>query len=195
MSRGTCSIEGCAKPHKGRGYCHPHYELWRRYGVPQPMSRQADRIAERFWAKVDRGKPEQCWIWSGTLEDGYGRFSMFGRYGRAYRASWIITNGPIPDGLLVRHKCDVRACVNPRHLELGTQADNMRDMAERGGTAGRKLTDAQVFEIRNFYASGVSILQLRLAYGVSRTLIYNIVAGSVWTHVDGPTFENQRGNA
>jgi HNH endonuclease len=74
-----------------------------------------------------------CIEWSGGKnKSGYGRKWHKGRVLLAHRVAWIETHGPIPDGMCVLHRCDVRSCVNVEHLFLGTQADNMRDMAEKG---------------------------------------------------------------
>jgi hypothetical protein len=88
--------------------------------------------AARFWAKVQRG--EGCWEWQGANNGkGYGCFGKEGsRPYYAHRFSWELHAGPIPDGLFVLHRCDNRRCVNPEHLFLGTQGDNMRDMIAKG---------------------------------------------------------------
>ena len=85
---------------------------------------------ERFWAKVD--KTETCWLWTASKNWlGYGRFKFQGKTGGAHRYSYLLINGSIPDGLCVCHKCDVRACVNPEHLWLGTISDNAKDMVSK----------------------------------------------------------------
>ena len=85
---------------------------------------------ERFWMKVDKTKT--CWLWTASKNSlGYGRFKFQGKTGGAHRYSYLLVNGPIPDGLCVCHKCDVRACVNPKHLWLGTISDNAKDMVSK----------------------------------------------------------------
>jgi DNA-binding CsgD family transcriptional regulator len=108
------------------------------------------KFAERFWAKVQRS--DGCWNWRGkSAKDGYGCvvFNYRAENHRrnimraAHRIAWILRRGPIADGLFVLHSCDNRLCCNLAHLRLGTHADNMRDMAERGRSANTKLDPAQ----------------------------------------------------
>jgi hypothetical protein len=88
-------------------------------------------IDKRFWQYVN--KTGDCWLWIGAKKaTGYGYTSLSGKGVRAHRASWEIHRGPIPDGLCVLHKCDNPPCVNPDHLFLGTQQDNMTDKYNKG---------------------------------------------------------------
>ena len=101
-------------------------------------------VNERFFKRFERDSKTQCWNWTGALTpQGYGVIygkMIDGTYLKrtlAHRASWIIHNGPIPDGegahgTVVMHKCDNPTCVNPDHLMLGTQADNVKDMIAKG---------------------------------------------------------------
>ncbi len=91
----------------------------------------------RFWTHVD--KSGDCWIWTGARYAlGYGAFGPKGTGAMgAHRYSWILAHGEIPTGMLVLHKCDVRCCVNPDHLFLGTQKDNIADMIAKGRRRGR----------------------------------------------------------
>lgn len=96
-------------------------------------------VAERFFEKVDKDGAGGCWLWRGTiLKDGYGAFKLDHRTVRAHRMAWYLTHGEWPE-LLVLHRCDVRACVRPEHLFLGTARDNLQD-ASRKGRLGRKYT-------------------------------------------------------
>lgn len=94
-------------------------------------------IPERFWAKVAKAGPDDCWLWIGTkYQNGYGHF-MLDQAGDAHkqivahRMAWILTHGPVAEDLCVCHACDVPACCNPSHLWLGTKADNARDHRDK----------------------------------------------------------------
>lgn len=92
-------------------------------------------ITDRFWAKV--AKTDTCWLWTGHV-DTYGRFKFEGRSQPAHRVAWQLLRGPIPDwtgqttGVCVIHACDNPICVNPAHLRLGNQAENVADMKAKG---------------------------------------------------------------
>lgn len=87
----------------------------------------------RFWRRVERVE-SGCWLWRGSLDGGgYGQISTAQGFApaKAHRVSWEMRNGPIPDGMVVCHTCDTPACVNPDHLFIGTQQDNMRDCSRK----------------------------------------------------------------
>lgn len=93
-------------------------------------------IEERFWSKVLMIPFSECWLWTGWHDaDGYGKLAIPSPSRSqllAHRVSWEIHHGPIPAGKCVLHRCDTPSCINPAHLFLGTQADNMRDMHAKG---------------------------------------------------------------
>lgn len=148
-------------------------------------------LEERFWGKVE--KSAGCWIWTATKNrQGYGRIRSSGKTARAHRISWELANGPIPDGMDILHRCDNPACVNPAHLFLGTDDDNMRDKENKGRgnhavgmVHGRsKLTADQVREIRRLYSTG-QYLQRELGkrFGVHQTTIGYICRRESWAHI------------
>lgn len=93
---------------------------------------------ERFWSKVAKRGPDECWLWTGATfkkknkQMGYGRYAGDGQFTYAHRCAWIFTHGPIPKDKIIMHSCDVVLCCNPAHLSLGTDAENMLDMHRKG---------------------------------------------------------------
>lgn len=155
--------------------------------------------AARYWAKVDKtSSPRGCWLWTAAIhkKKGYGSARMRGRNYAAHRLSYQMHKGAIPDTLLVCHQCDVRNCVNPDHLWLGTNKANMKDMADKGRAAdgwqvprgenchNSKLSESDVLEIRKLYAAGgVSQYELADKFGVQQTQIGRITRGLRWRHI------------
>ena len=131
-----------------------------------------------------------CWEWTRTLNYGYGVFHFEYKRYRAHRFMWELHNGKIPKGLLVRHLCHNRKCVNPDHLMTGTNRDNSDDMLNAGrqrkgedvNTA--KLNESQVLEILQRFSIGKHTKQaLSEDYNVSRSTISLIVNGKIWKHL------------
>ena len=142
---------------------------------------------DRFYNKVNTSDPSGCHLWTAYKNaDGYGRFALNEKNRRAHRVAWELVKGTIPAGLCVLHKCDVRACVNPEHLFLGTAADNVRDMMEKGrsgkGEANgpAKLTEAAVLAIR---ADSRSLRKIAADYGVHWTTVSRIKIRKLWRHI------------
>lgn len=162
-----------------------------------------DSLPARFWAKVNRRGDDECWEWLASKNDGYGHMRIDRQHmEKAHRISYRLHHGEIPEGFCVMHKCDNRACVNPKHLSLGSLADNNTDrnaksrqaMGERLSVVKRgelhgaaRLTEEQVLEIRRRYIKGgVTQMQLADEYGVGRANIGAITIGRSWRHLAGP---------
>jgi len=120
------------------------------------MARPREDLAARFWAKVDKRGPDECWPWTGgKRRKGYGAIGEGGRGGKmlvASRLAYELQNGPIPEGHQVLHSCDNPPCCNGAHLFTGTNLDNIGDMREKGRQryvgGPRKLTEEQRQAIR-----------------------------------------------
>lgn len=159
------------------------------------------RWVVKFWQKVQAGKSDECWEWQGRVgKNGYGVTYMHSHHLYAHRMAWVITNGPIEDGLHVLHKCDNPRCVNPDHLFLGTQADNNRDMHRKGRNAQpggedhhrSRLTWEDVHTIRRRHAEErVPNKELAEEYGVHLATITGVIANRTW-HDEGYTPPAQR---
>jgi len=130
-----------------------------------------------------------CINFTGVPAREYGSVRFRGREIRANRAMWEHHNGPIPKGLVVRHKCDNKRCCNIEHLELGTPNDNVQDAVTRGrhakGTsmASAKLTENDIKPIRELIAKNIPPRIIGLQFGVSRAAIRHIKDGTSWKHV------------
>lgn len=147
---------------------------------------EALRLA-RFWGRVEVGFSNQCWPWKGRANPaGYGRFEG----SMAHRMAYELINGPIPEDLIVRHRCDNPPCCNPKHLLLGTQLDNMGDAVERKRIAhsrrnGRtKLTEEDVHYIRR-NPDRLTGRAMAERYGIARSTISYIQSGRSWKWVVG----------
>lgn len=176
-------------------------------------------VVERFWLKVERPEgPDACWLWTGDLSNnGYGTFTVGDDRSLAHRFAYALANGPIPDGLVLLHSCDMRACVRPSHLKPDTQQANMDDMwaKERGASGDRngarlyptrmkrgeengnaRLTEAMVVEARRLASEGVPRREIALRLGGVATAqgLHNAIVGATWAHLPGaiPVGEGRR---
>lgn len=157
-------------------------------------------IEERFWDKVKRQGTDQCWPWlagcyHASGPNMYGCIWAGGKMRGAHRVSWELHFGPIPTGAQVLHHCDNPRCVNPHHLFLGTNYDNVQDkmrkgrLGPRGGESnGRSvLTKDQIVGVRRRYAANEAYQrELAEEYGVTQATISSIVRGDRWPQAGGP---------
>ena len=144
---------------------------------------------DRFWEKVEKRDPDQCWTWTASLYGGgYGHF-WDGYHVAAHVFSWLIHRGKIPSGMCVLHECDNRKCVNPSHLFLGDHPINMNDMAAKGRSAkgidnGRaKLNAAKVRKIRKMRQQGMAMSKIADLLDVADNCVWQVVHRKTWGFV------------
>lgn len=146
-----------------------------------------------FWARVFKAGAKSCWLWKGTIKDGYGQLKRpDGTNVYAHRASVEIRNGRrVPDHLVVMHTCDNPRCVNPHHLRVATQRENVLDMHRKGRAptqvlkgdrhGSSKVSDAEVKAMRAAWAERhvTKVTQVALAeqYGITQAQVSRIVNG------------------
>ena len=160
------------------------------------MAKSKLTTVQRFELKYEVVTETGCWIWTAATYkssggDLYGNFQIDGALDGAHRAAWRLFVGPIPEGMHVLHRCDVSLCVNPAHLFLGTNQDNVDDKMRKGRfkpMIGEKhgmaiFTEADVLDIRARYARGERQVDIAHAYGVERFPIYQIVHRRLWKHI------------
>jgi len=148
-------------------------------GVPKRYD-----IAARFWAKVKRGEPNECWEWIGaTYNWGHGVMRAVDRklFG-AHRVSYVLHHGFIPAEIFVCHRCDNPKCVNPAHLFLGTPKDNLQDAASKNrmpfgeNHPKTKFSSESVAKVRSDSAH-FTHRELAERHGVSRAMVWRILNG------------------
>jgi hypothetical protein len=152
---------------------------------------------KRFWSKVDIKGADDCWNWKASKSDqGYGRFGMTSKWVEyAHRVSAVLYYGGIPGDLYVLHLCNNSSCCNPRHLSLGSQAENVRYMWEsgRGSEAvscgedhpAHKLTEDQVTQMLQMRREGHTQASLAKYFGINQTQVGRIIRGEAWRHIGG----------
>lgn len=176
------------------GLCAGHNRQRWAGEVIRPLQVQYHGLSEyaRFLKRVVKGKPKDCWKWTGSrVGSWHGQWrNGAGLNELTHRAAWRLMKGEIPEGLFVLHRCDNPVCVNPAHLFLGTQSDNLKDMWAKGRARPKsnlgekhgmsKLTTEQVLTIR---ASRESAKVLARQFHVAPTTIYDVLKRKIWKHV------------
>lgn len=194
-----CKVENCNEKHRGLGFCNVHYLRYIRRGTTDLVRHVT--FEERFKNSYKINKDNGCWEWTKSLgSHGYAHTANKGKNLRGHRVSYKLYIGKIPKGKLVLHKCDNRKCVNPEHLFLGTQKDNMLDMSKKnrhpiaqkgkkvkGFENGKlenhhsaKLNLIKVDEIRILLKANVSMAEIARRYSVSPKTIFNIKNNRIW---------------
>ena len=164
LAKGVCVLFVC----ENRGCVNPeHIAVGSKkdWGILKAFRSISD--VDRFWTHVNKKTKPECWEWTASLRNNYGQFHLGGKPETAHRYSWMIHYGEIPAGemrgtMCVLHHCDNTICVNPNHLFLGNQKDNVLDMHMKGRNANVigtnnpmcRISDSTIREIRARYAFG-----------------------------------------
>jgi len=182
-----CTVPGCDKKHRARGFCNTHYENKRLAGVLVVSDHLTRTPEERFWAKVD--KSGDCWTWTGGKNfSGYGHFVYGGTTVKAHRFVYELEVGPIPDGLEIRHLCNNGhlGCVTPSHMVPGTRSENRIDLTHAGTNKYQKLSVVQVLAARYAIATTPATYRdMATVFGVKQTTLYDAVTGRSFAHLPG----------
>lgn len=160
------------------------------------MSRSRAPLHVRFWRQVKKGPG--CWEWIGALhESGYGLIGRGGRGEgliRAHRLSWELAGNALPDDKFLLHKCDNRKCVNPAHLFVGTNQDNVDDMWSKGrgklpphktgaANGNSKYSAMQIRGAKQMLDAGFTVSFVAKSTGISRPHVHRISKGETWKHL------------
>lgn len=184
-----CRVEYCDRESIARGCCHRHYRALTLYGDPTAVRQKQHHglsLKERFYQYVKQG--DGCWRWLSYVDpQGYGRLNIDGKPILASRLSYLLHHGDIPNGKVVCHKCDNPTCVNPKHLFIGSQADNMADMIEKGRDRHKCLSGVQHHRAKldperasAIRASDEPTAVLARRYNISRATVHSIKTGRTW---------------
>lgn len=188
-----CKHFGCNRLNEVGEYCTKHYQRYKIHGTTDDSvlkNCKSVHPKKRIWLCSKADSKTGCWIWQkGKDKDGYGQFSFKNRMYKAHRVAYRLFVGPIPRGMQVLHTCDDTSCVNPKHLFLGTNIDNVADRVQKDRSCkgvdhlNSKLTEDQVKEIKKRLLGTETISGIARDYPVDRKVISRIKAGSAWAHI------------
>ena len=155
------------------------------------MSSHLGVLPHRFWTKVE--KTPTCWLWQGAKDSrGYGSFYFNGSVKSTHRLVYETLVDSISIGLYVLHICDNPACVNPDHLFLGTQKDNVQDCLSKGRRSIQKgennnfsiLNEELVRTIRRLRNNKLTLAEIANTLNINLNTIRNVVYGKTWAHIE-----------
>ncbi|MBT7630984.1 MAG: hypothetical protein HN597_14965 [Desulfobacula sp.] len=189
-----CSVESCERKCSAKGFCNLHYQRHIR-GIPMDGNKKKsllDRILQKT-KKMNNG----CWIWTGAKTGGpgddkfkYGYIRIKNKSKRVHRVLFEETNKMKIGKLFLLHKCDTPLCINPDHMRIGTQVDNVKDMISKnrdihpvGEGNNSKLKEKDVLKIRREAKGGTSYASLSRKYGVCTSHVRKIVIGEKWKYL------------
>lgn len=158
--------------------------------IYRPLKKIREPLTRNNLSEFTSVDASGCWNWILRLnDDGYGKKTLDGKKRSAHVIVWILFNGDLPKGKCVLHKCDNRRCVNPDHLFVGTQLDNIQDMKEKGRARKgvthfwAKINPAIVANMRSDRASGQTFKSIAEKYGVDEKTAWHAIKGRTWRHV------------
>jgi hypothetical protein len=190
-----CKEENCSRKSVSRGWCGPHYKNYWRHGNPIGKFIRCSNdmpIQDRLNAKSKINNETGCIEWTGTInpQTGYGGIRFNGKKFSCHRVSWEINNNKSANGKVIMHLCDNKKCINPNHLIVGTQTDNMKDKVTKNRQLkgeqvyGSKLTEKDVKNIIILNRKGKSQSELGRMYNITASAIGNICRRKRWKHVE-----------
>lgn len=190
----ACSVELCERDAHARGWCSKHYSAWLAHGNPLGCNRMlSGTVEERLRHHGWEVTASDCWEFKmKPMASGHCRMMIDGKPILVHRLAYELWVAPIPEGLLVRHKCDNPPCMNPDHLEPGTHQDNRDDVMLRGNPIFKRgedhyaaiLDEDKVRSIRSLYANGSRQTELSKMFGVSNGAIRKVVHRISWKDVN-----------
>lgn len=190
-----CKVPDCGRPASSTRdmLCNNHHTRMKIHGTVSDdvlVNFRSLPLSDRLMRSIKKNKETDCWEWQrGLFSNGYGQITINKKNTLAHRASYEEFVGSIPEGILVLHKCDNPICINPDHLFLGTNQDNMTDMVNKGRSArgeknGRaKLTESEVAFIRRKLSEGKDAFDLSEQFNVSLSTIGKIQSYQTWKFV------------
>ena len=159
--------------------------------IPLRLKCNRGKNKVNFWDNAN--KTRTCWVWTGCVKNQRSKlkYGCFHRSVAAHRIAYEERHGKIPKGMCVLHKCDNSLCVNPDHLFLGTAADNVRDMCNKGRNSimkgedhpGAKINNKTARAIRRLRASGMLLKDIAARLGISRSIAKDVSVGRSWKHI------------